>query len=268
MSDASLHALLDIAHRAADAARPAALAHFRTVGLAVTDKGGAAGYDPVTAADQAAEAAIRAVLARERPDDAVLGEETGHAEGSSGLTWVVDPIDGTRAFLIGAPTWGVLIALNDGTRPVLGLMDQPFTRDRLWGDGVAAWLRQGDAPPRRLAVRRDVPLAQARLCTTYPEVGAPAEGAAFARLSAQVQLTRYGLDCTAYALLAMGGVDLVVEAGLAPYDIQALIPIIQGAGGLVTTWDGGDAQHGGRVLAAATPDLHAAALRVLAGTPA
>lgn len=268
MSDASRHALLDIAHRAADAARPAALAHFRTAGLAVTDKGGAAGYDPVTAADRAAETAIRAVLARERPDDAVLGEETGHAEGASGLTWVVDPIDGTRAFLIGAPTWGVLIALNDGTRPVLGLMDQPFTRDRLWGDGATAWLRRDDAPPQRLAVRRGVTLAQARLCTTYPDLGAPADTAAFARLAARVQLTRYGLDCTAYALLAMGGVDLVAEAGLDAYDIQALIPIIEGAGGLVTAWDGGDAQHGGRVLAAATPQLHAEAMRALAGPPA
>ena len=265
MTSTELAALLAVAHRAADAARPAVLRHFRAEGLAVDDKGEAGRYDPVTAADRAAEAAIRAVLAAERPGDAVLGEEDGHAAGTSGLTWVVDPIDGTRAFLIGAPTWGVLIALEDGARPVVGLMDQPFTRERFWGLGGEAWWRRDGEAPRRLTARRGVPLAEARLCTTFPEVGTPEEGAAFARLSRRVRLTRYGLDCTAYALLAAGGVDLVVEAGLQAYDIQALMPIIEGAGGIVTTWEGGDARRGGRILAAATPELHRAAMEILAG---
>lgn len=262
------HALLAIAHRAADAARSATLVHFRAEGLGAENKAGDGGYDPVTAADKAAEAAVRDVLRHARPHDAVLGEEEGVTDGTSGLTWVVDPIDGTRAFVVGAPTWGVLIALNDGTRPALGLMDQPWTRDRFWGDGTTAWHAQADDPagaaPRRISARRDVPLAQARLCTTFPEVGAPEDRAGFERVRDRALMVRYGLDCTGYALLAAGCVDLVIEAGLAPYDIQALIPIIEGAGGTVTTWDGGDAQHGGRILAAATPSLHAEAMALLA----
>ncbi|MEM1315791.1 MAG: histidinol-phosphatase [Pseudomonadota bacterium] len=257
-------ALLETASRAADAARAAILRHFRSADLAAENKDGGGGYDPVTAADKEAEAAIRAVLARERPEDGVFGEEEGVQAGSSGLTWVVDPIDGTRAFVIGAPTWGVLIALNDGTRPALGLMDQPWTRERFWGDGTRAWLeRDGARTPLR--TRRGAALAEARLCTTFPEVGSEADRLAFERVRDRVRLTRYGLDCTGYALLAAGGVDLVIEAGLAPYDIQALIPLVEGAGGVVTTWEGGDAQQGGRILAAASETLHAQALALLAG---
>ncbi|MEO1688804.1 MAG: histidinol-phosphatase [Pseudomonadota bacterium] len=263
------HALLAIAHHAASAARPATLAHFRAEGLEAENKAGPGGYDPVTAADKAAETAVRACLRQARPHDALLGEEEAAEAGTSGLTWVIDPIDGTRAYVVGAPTWGVLIALNDGTRPVLGVMDQPFTRERFWGDGDTAWQAQGDdpaaEPARRLSVRRDVPLAQARLCTTFPEVGTPQDGAAFARVRDRTLMVRYGLDCTSYCLLAAGCVDLVIEAGLAPYDIQALIPIVEGAGGLVTTWEGEDPQHGGRVVAAATAELHAQALDLLAG---
>jgi histidinol phosphatase-like enzyme (inositol monophosphatase family) len=256
--------VLEIAHRAADAARAPCLAHFRAEGLRADDKSGGAGWDPVTAADRAAEAAIRTVLAQARPDDAVLGEEDAARPGTSGWTWVVDPVDGTRAFVVGAPTWGVLIGLNDGTRPVLGLMDQPWTGERFWGDGAAARWRRG-AEERPLRARRGMPLAQARMSTTYPEVGTEAEQAAFDRVRARVRVTRYGLDCLAYALLAAGQLDLVIEAGLQPYDIQALIPIVEGAGGVVTTWDGGDAQQGGRVLAAADADLHRAVMALLAG---
>ncbi len=255
---------METAHRAADAARAPCLAHFRAEGLSAANKDGA-GYDPVTAADREAEAAIRAVLARERPEDGVLGEETGRTEGSSGAVWVVDPIDGTRAFLIGAPTWGVLIGLRDGGRPVLGLMDQPHVGERFWGDGAEAWVRRDGGEPRPLRTRTGVGLAEARLCSTFPEVGSAEERAAFERVRDRVRLVRYGMDCTGYALLAAGGVDLVVEAGLHAYDIQALIPIIEGAGGVVTTWDGGDPQDGGRILAAGSRALHAEAMALLAG---
>lgn len=256
---------LDTANRAADAARQRCLEHFRLADLREDNKRAGEGYDPVTAADRAAEAAIRDVIAGSRPDDGVLGEEEAERTGTSGFTWVVDPIDGTRAFLIGAPTWGVLIALNDGARPVLGLMDQPWTRERFLGDGRVAWLLRDGEAPRALRARRGVPLSRARLATTYPEVGTEVEQAAFDRVRARVQLTRYGLDCSAYALLALGQLDLVIEAGLQPYDIQALIPIIEGSGGIVTTWEGGDAQQGGRILAAASPELHEAAMALLAG---
>jgi histidinol phosphatase-like enzyme (inositol monophosphatase family) len=261
--------LLPVAVAAADAARAPALAHFRTHGLTVDDKAGGAGFDPVTAADRAAEAAIRSVLSSLRPRDAVLGEEEGGAFGADGrITWVLDPIDGTRAYISGAPTWGVLIAAHDGARPVLGVLDQPFTRERLIGVATpegrrAEWRRDDEVRP--LAVRPCAGLSSATLFTTFPEVGAPAERAGFEAARDRARLTRYGLDCYAYGLLAMGCVDLVIEAGLQPYDIQALIPIIEGAGGVVTDWEGGDCQMGGRVVAAGDARVHAEALDLLRG---
>lgn len=264
LSDAERAALTATAHRLADAARGPCLAHFRTDGLTAGNKAGPDGFDPVTQADREAEAAIRAVLAAERPDDGVLGEEHGSHEGESGLTWVIDPIDGTRSYLIGAPVWGVLVALNDGARPVIGIVDQPFTGERFWSDGAAAWWEKA-GQKRRLRARSGVALAEATLSTTFPEIGAEDERRKFGRVRDRVRLTRYGLDCYAYALLAAGHVDLVIEAGLNAYDVQALIPIIEAAGGVVTTWDGGDAQHGGRILAAGSPEIHAEAVALLAG---
>ncbi|MFT4792733.1 MAG: histidinol phosphatase-like enzyme (inositol monophosphatase family) [Paracoccaceae bacterium] len=262
--------LLAIAHAAADAARGPALRHFRTAGLSADNKAAPGAFDPVTAADREVEAAMRAVFAELAPEDGVIGEEQAATTGSSGRTWVVDPIDGTRAFLIGAPTWGVLIGLQDGARARLGIMDQPWTGDRFWGDGHAAWAarpgaQDGTQTPMRLMTRATAALADALISTTFPEVGTPEEAAKFARLSAKTRLTRYGLDCTAYALLAAGHLDVVAEAGLQPYDILALIPIIEGAGGIVTTWDGAPALSGGRILAAANADLHAQAMAALAG---
>ncbi|MBL4542748.1 MAG: inositol monophosphatase family protein [Rhodobacteraceae bacterium] len=255
-------ALIATAHALADAARPATLAHFRNPALAVDSKG--AGFDPVTAADREAEAAMRAILAVRRPDDAVQGEEMPDTAGTSGWTWVLDPVDGTRAFLCGAPSWGVLIALADAHGPRFGLIDQPFTGERFAGGfGVAEW-RRGDAV-RPLDVRGTERLSEALIMTTFPEVGTPADGQAFQRLAAQCRLTRYGLDCYAYALLALGQIDLVVEAGLKAHDIAAPIAVIEAAGGIVTDWQGGPAHGGGQALAAATPALHAAALAVLAG---
>ena len=178
--------------------------------------------------------------------DGILGEEFGATPGTSGRTWVLDPVDGTRAFLAGAPTWGVLIALADESGPVYGLIDQPYIGERFEG-GFGDARMVGPQGTRVLRVRGDRPLAEAILMTTYPEVGSDAEGAAFAELSRHVRLTRYGLDCYAYALLAAGQIDLVVEAGLAAYDIQAPIAVIEAAGGIVTDWRGGPAHQGGRV---------------------
>ena len=252
--------IIDIAHALADAARAAILPHFRTAMR--PDNKLACGFDPVTAADHASEQAMRTILADRRPHDAILGEEFGATPGTSGLTWVLDPIDGTRAFICGAPTWGVLIAVADAGGPVYGLIDQPYTGERFEG----GWGRARLSGPRAetpLAVRDAGDLSQATVMTTFPEVGTPDDGAAFARVAAQARLTRYGMDCYAYALLALGHVDLVIEAGLQPYDIAAPMAVVRAAGGIVTDWQGGDAAGGGHVIAAATPALHRAAMDLL-----
>ncbi|WP_134680101.1 inositol monophosphatase family protein [Paracoccus ravus] len=255
--------LVAVAHRLADAARRETLALFRSPDLNPVNKL-AQGFDPVTEADRASERAMREILARERPEDAILGEEYGASPGTSGLTWILDPIDGTRAFMAGAPSWGVLIAVADAQGPIYGIVDQPHLDERFEG-GFDRALLTGRGNTQALASRRGVALAQATLMTTYPEVGDADERARFDRVASRVRLTRYGLDCYAYALLAAGHVDLVIEAGLQSYDVAAPIAVIEAAGGVVTDWTGGPAHHGGRILAAGSPELHAAALELLAG---
>ncbi len=255
--------LIETAHALADAARVETLAHFRHEGLEIDNKA-ASGFDPVTAADRATEAVMRRILTGRRPDDAILGEEMGQTTGTSGLVWVLDPIDGTRAYLSGTPTWGVLIAVADSTGPRFGIIDQPWTGERFYGGFGQAQL-DGPHGSRALRTRPERSLNQAILFSTYPEVGTRAEQDAFDALSARVRMTRYGMDCYAYALLALGQIDLVVEAGLQPYDIQAPIAVIEAAGGLVTDWKGGPAVDGGRVIAAANRGIHAAALDLLSG---
>ena len=257
--------LIATAHALADAARAAILPFFRRADLTADSKG-TTGFDPVTAADRAAEAAMRAILAERRPADAILGEELGRSPGTSGLTWVLDPIDGTRAFLSGTPSWGVLIALSDAGGPRLGIIDQPWTGERFVGAPGVARL---DSPHgvQALACRPPRPLSEAILFTTFPEIGTAAERAAFERVSGRVRLTRYGLDCYAYALVAAGQIDLVIEAGLHPYDVAAPIAVIEAAGGVVTDWQGRPAHDtlasGGRILAAANAAVHAEALALL-----
>ena len=255
--------IIRTAHDMADAARKAILPLFRSDDL-VADNKRPAEFDPVTEADRAAEQAMRQVLARNRPDDAILGEEYGHSPGTSGLTWILDPIDGTRAFISGAASWGVLIGLSDGRDVVYGLIDQPYIGERFEG-GFGIARMAGPHGTRSLKTRRDVALDRATLMTTFPEVGTASEAQAFRRVADQVRLTRYGLDCYAYALLALGQIDLVIEAGLQSYDIAGPLAVVQAAGGIVTDWQGGPAAQGGQVIAAASPELHAAALALLAG---
>ncbi len=253
---------LDVAHRLADAARRVILPYFRAQSLG-TDNKDAEGFDPVTEADRAAERAMRDLLADLRPNDAILGEEFGTRPGTSGRTWVLDPIDGTRGFISGTPTWGVLIALSDESGPILGVIDQPYIGERFSGmDGHAAMT--GPHGGCTLHTRSRQTLAEAVLFTTFPEVGSSRDRAGFEAVAGEVQLTRYGMDCYAYALLASGQIDMVIEAGLNAYDIQAPIAVIEAAGGVVTNWSGGPAHHGGQVLAASNPDIHAAALGLLA----
>lgn len=256
--DASLEDELSLAGALADAARPIALLYFRT-SLTADAKPGAE-FDPVTAADRGVEAAIRAMLADARPDDGVLGEEAAPTPSKSGRTWVIDPIDGTRAFIAGLPTWCVLIALQDETGPILSIIDQPFTGERFHGvAGERAWLAHGGAK-KTLAVRACTELHDAIFSTTDPGLFQGAETQAVMGVAGAAKVRRYGLDAYAYAALALGGVDLVVESGLKPWDTAALIPVVTGAGGVVTDWAGGPCHHGGQVVAAATPELHAAAL--------
>ncbi len=271
IKDSTQQELRAVAHRLADAAREATLRHFRRP-LAPENKngpGGGAGadgalFDPVTVADRESEAAMRAILARERPRDAILGEEFAPQAGESGLTWVLDPIDGTRAYLCGAPTWGVLVAVADEDGPIYGIIDQPHIGERFEG-GFGMAQVTGPAGVAGLRARTGRALHEATLLTTFPEIGTQDEYHAFRRVAGKVQLARYGLDCYAYALVAAGQVDLVIEAGLHPFDVNAPIAVIEAAGGVVTDWQGGRADQGGRILAAGSPELHAEALALLRG---
>jgi histidinol phosphatase-like enzyme (inositol monophosphatase family) len=253
--------LLDVALELADAARAAILPHFRRHDLQ-SDNKDSAGFDPVTIADRESEQAMRAVLARLRPQDAILGEEFGATAGTSGLTWVLDPIDGTRGFISGTPTWGVLIAVSDDNGPRLGVIDQPYIRERFVGGAGQAFV---DGPGGRhpISTRPFRPLNKATLFTTFPEVGSRPERDGFEAVARQANLVRYGMDCYAYALLAAGQIDLVIEAGLNAYDVQGPIGVILAAGGTVTDWQGKPAHHGGRILAAANPEIHRQALDIL-----
>jgi len=251
------HFLLELGGLAGDIVLP----YFRQP-LAVDDKGGHR-FDPVTIADRRAEEALREAILARYPDDGVLGEEFGETVGSSEYRWVIDPIDGTRAFVCGAPTWGTLIALCEHDRPVLGLMSQPFVGESFVGGGAASWQVRAGAHTR-LRTRDTCDLAASYLFATAPEMfAADTEWPAFQRLAAQVRLARFGLDCYAYALLAAGHLDLVVEAGLGYYDIAPLMPIVEAAGGVVSDWDGRPVRGGGRVIAAANRRLHEQALAVL-----
>lgn len=239
------------AEELADAAASVIMPHFRSE-IDVENKGGQL-YDPVTVADKAAERVMREMIRVRYPEHGIIGEEEMPVKGSSELTWVLDPIDGTRTFITGLPLWGTLIALNDGRRPVVGVMNQPFIGERFVGTSHGAW-RNG----RPLRTRRCPSLNSARLMCTSPEIFQdPAQAAAFDAVAADAQLVRFGGDCYAYCMLASGFVDVIIEAGLEPYDVQALMPIIEGAGGVITSWDGSDPQHGGAVVACGDPSLHA-----------
>lgn len=265
MASLPIAELVTFAEQLADASGKVIRPWFR-VNLDVTDKGtGRAGFDPVTEADRQGEHAIRRLIRETYPRHGILGEEHGREPGSDALTWLLDPIDGTRAFICGMPQWGTLIALNDGKRPVLGVLDQPVTKERWVGHSGHTEFVSG-SERRRLKTRPCSSLSSAVLTTTHPSAYFTAqEQRAFQQLAGSAKMTRFGGDCYAYGLLAMGFIDLVVEAALKPWDIQALIPIIEGAGGVCTSWEGGDAQQGGRVVAAGDPRLHAEAIEVLRG---
>ena len=262
-SDTSTAGLLAFAHELADASGKVILRHFRRH-LSVENKAADGGYDPVTAADRDAEQAMRKLVQSRHPDHGFEGEEYGADAVEARWRWVVDPIDGTRSFVLGLPTWGTLIGLTCAGAPVLGMMDQPYTRERFWAAGHGAWFSGSDGRRRRLRTRSVGSLSDAMMTTTHPDLFTPGEESrGFARMKAKVRACRYGGDCYAYCLLAAGHIDVIVEAGLKSYDVAALVPIIEAAGGVITTWGGAPATTGGRIVAAGNSRLHAEALRLL-----
>jgi myo-inositol-1(or 4)-monophosphatase len=237
--------------------------------VSAEDKSRGGVFDPVTEADRGAERAIRQAIKAAFPDHGIIGEEYGAENADAEYVWVLDPIDGTKSFISGLPLWGTLIALQHKGRPVYGMMHQPFTSERFFGDGASAYWRMRGADgvigEKRLRTRPCATLAAATVMTTSPLLLPGDLLEKYRAVETQARLHRYGGDCYAYCMLAAGHVDLVIEAGLKPYDIAALIPIIEGAGGVVTTWDGCDAAGGGAIIAAGDKRAHAAALKLLAG---
>ena len=230
--------------------------------LGLENKSRSGGFDPVTAADRAAEAAMRALIKRTFPEHGVIGEELGADRPDAEYVWVLDPIDGTKSFICGMPIWGTLIALTRRGEPIYGVMHQPFSREHFSGDGRGARYR-GPAGDRTLRVRPCPSLADAIMLTTSPLLMNEADRPSFSSVEKKVRLSRYGGDCYAYCMLAAGHVDLVVETELKPHDVLALIPIIEGAGGIITTWEDSRPHKGGRIIAAGDRRVHAQAMDAL-----
>jgi myo-inositol-1(or 4)-monophosphatase len=237
------------------------LPFFRTA-LNISDKAQFGSFDPVTAADHAAETAMRNLIHRTFPGHGIIGEEFGSESTKAEYVWVLDPIDGTKSFISGMPAWGTLIGLLRGGEPVFGMMNQPFIGERFFGDGGRAHYR-GPAGKRDLRTRSCAALSDAVLFTTSPLLMNKKDRASFAAVEELARLSRYGGDCYAYCVLAAGHVDLVIETELKPYDVLPLMPIIIGAGGVITTWEGAPPHSGGRIIAAGDERVHAAALDVL-----
>jgi inositol-phosphate phosphatase/L-galactose 1-phosphate phosphatase/histidinol-phosphatase len=252
-------ALLAFANGLADTAGAILRRYFRR-GVAVDDK---ADLSPVTVADREAEAALRAAIEREHPADGIFGEEHGALRLDARRVWVLDPIDGTKSFISGVPLFGTLIALVEDGEPVLGVIDQPISRERWLGARGHASTLNGAA----IRARACPTLGAATLFATSPDMFVGADSGGFQRLKGAVKLARYGADCYAYGLLAAGFVDLVVESSLKPYDFLAAVPVIEGAGGRITDWEGRrlGLGSGGRVVACGDPGLAAGARALLTG---
>lgn len=254
--------LVAFANRLADAGGAAIRPFFRQR-IAVAHKQGRHAFDPVTEADKGGERAIRAIIDRERPDDAILGEEYGEKPGTSGWRWVLDPVDGTRSFITGRHEWGSLIALEKDDAPVLGILDQPVLGERFIGvNGRSVLIQDGVRTP--LAVRACDDLGAAILCATDPSAYmTAAQQAAFERVKAGARMTRYHGDCYIFAMLAMGFIDIIVEGAFRRWDVAALIPLVEGAGGVITNWQGGVWRDGEPLLACGDRRVHALAVELL-----
>jgi myo-inositol-1(or 4)-monophosphatase len=249
--------------RLADASGETIMPFFRT-SLGIENKNDGRDLDPVTEADRAAEAVMRRLIKDAFPQHGIVGEEFGTENPDAPYVWVLDPIDGTKSFISGFPIWGTLIGLIHQGAPAFGMMHQPYLRERYVGSGGDAYVTS-PAGKRKLAVRPCAKLSDATLFTTSPLLMQEPDRALFQRVERDVRLSRYGGDCYAYCMLAAGHVDLIIETELKPYDIAALVPIVTGAGGIITTWEGQPAHHGGRIIAAGDRRTHEAAMALLNG---
>lgn len=242
----------------ADAAAGVTLSYFKQP-VSVDDKDKGDGFDPVTKADQEAETAIRKLIEEHYPDHGIFGEEHGRKEANGPFEWVLDPIDGTRAFISGLPSWGTLIALLYNGTPLIGVIDQPYIKERYLG-----WTSGASLNGKPITTRRCDTMDVATLSTTDPDLFTANERPAFDQLLAKSRLVRYGLDCYAYAVMSAGHMDIVVESGLKPYDMMALIPVVRGAGGKATNWEGNEPGPCGRLLAVGDEALMDDAIKLLA----
>jgi myo-inositol-1(or 4)-monophosphatase len=245
-------------------ARPQTMSRFR-LPIDIDDKQTVpGGFDPVTLADRGAEAAIREWLAGHYPAHGILGEEDAPVNPDAAWRWIIDPVDGTRAFISGLPTWGTLIGLMHEGEPVAGVMHQPFTDEIFLNAGSGSkYMRAGDISMLRTSPIEALP--QATAMTTSPDIFPDADKPLWQKMLGASRLVRYGCDCYAYAMLAAGHIEIVMESCLHVYDIAPLIPVIRGAGGIVTDWQGNPCNEGGRVLAAANLAIHEQALDLLNG---
>jgi myo-inositol-1(or 4)-monophosphatase len=260
MAQIDLGELEDFALQLARTAGGIAQAHFRQ-SFEVENKS-ASSFDPVTNADRTIERVLRTAIDARYPEHGIVAEEEGERAGSGDYTWFIDPIDGTRAFMSGSPLWGTLIGLVRAGKPLFGVLAQPVLEELFFGGPGGSWLIKPDRR-ERLRARPCGALAQALLASTHPDMFSGAHAAAFRALSERCLLTRFGGDCYNYAMLAAGYIDLVVEGQLKPYDIVPLLPILEGAGCVVTDWHGEPPLQGGNVVAAGSRELHALALAQL-----
>lgn len=218
-------------------------------------------YDPVTEADKNVEHLIRRRIGERYPDHKIVGEEHG-TSGAGDTWWIIDPIDGTRAFITGATNWGILLGQVHGDRPHVGAMHQPFTGETWLGGPGGAWFEhRGER--RSIRVNPAATLSDATLYSTHPRIFTTPQLERFHKLTARLRLQRWGGDCYSFCLLAMGCIDLVIDGMLMPYDIVPLIPIIEGAGGVVTDSHGNPPLKGGLVIAASSRELHELALAAM-----
>jgi myo-inositol-1(or 4)-monophosphatase len=260
MAEIEIVELEDFALELAHTAGGIAQAHFRQP-VTVENKSSSS-FDPVTNADRAIERVLRSAIVARYPDHGIVAEEEGERIGTGGYTWFIDPIDGTRAFVTGSPLWGTLIGLVHGQKPLFGLLAQPVLEEVFFAGPSGSWLIKAERRDR-LRSRPCKSLETAMLASTHPGMFQGDKQNAFRALSDRCLLTRFGGDCYNYAMLAAGYLDLVVESQLKPYDIVPLVPILEGAGCVVTDWQGRPPLGGGDVVAAATRELHHAALGLL-----
>ncbi len=261
MSETEIKLYSDFLNELANAAASVSLKYFKKQ-IDIENKGPKLGsdFDPVTIADKNTEKAIRELIRTRFPDHNILGEEEAEEQKDSKYTWIIDPIDGTKAYITGVPTWGTLVSLHNSEKPIYGLLDQPYLKERYIGT-PSGTLMNG----KPIKCRPCDNLFKATISTTDPLqlFDGPVEQDAFFRVASRTKLMRNGYDCYAYAMIAAGFIDVVIESGLQPYDISALIPIIEGAGGIVTNWQGGSADQGGQVLACGDRRLHEQIIELL-----